>query len=153
MNKDYFIIQFISETLRRRPPLGMLPRQCTQDYKLEKPDLVIEKDIPILISILALHHDPKYWTDPYKFDPDRFNEENSKGKSFIDRPYLPFGEGQRNCIGMRLGKMQTKVGLVLMLQKFKFELADEHIGKELIYSPASVITAPITGIRLKVYHR
>lgn len=131
----------------------MLPRQCTQDYKLDNPDVVIEKGTPILISILGLHHDPKYWEDPYKFNPDRFNGENYGGKTFIERPYLPFGEGQRNCIGMRLGKMQTKVGLVLMLQKFQFELADEHIGNELIYSPASVITAPITGIRLKVNHR
>lgn len=146
-------LNLLTETLRRRPPLGMLPRQCTQDYKLDNPDVVIEIGTPILISILALHHDPKYWEDPYKFDPDRFNEVNYGGKTFIERPYLPFGEGQRNCIGMRLGKMHSKVGLVLMLQKFQYELADEHVGKELVYSPASVITAPITGIRLKVSHR
>lgn len=131
----------------------MLSRQCTKDYKLENPDVVIEKGTPILISISALHHDPKYWTDPYKFNPERFSDEAQGNKSFVERPFLAFGEGQRNCIGMRLGKMQTKVGLVLMLQKFHFELAEEHVGKDLIYSPSSVITAPITGIRLKVSHR
>lgn len=117
----------------------MLTRQCTKDYKLQNPNLVIEKGVPILISILALHHDPKYWDDPYTFNPDRFNGES---ESFTERPYFPFGEGPRNCIGLRLGKMQTKVGLALMLQKFRFELADEHIGKELIYSPSSIISAP-----------
>lgn len=139
-----------SETLRRRPPLSMLTRQCTKDYKLQNPNLVIEKGVPILISISALHHDPNYWDDPYTFNPDRFNGDS---KSFVERPYFPFGAGPRNCIGLRLGKMQTKVGLVLMLQKFRFELADEHIGKDLKYSPSSVISAPISGIQLKVFHR
>lgn len=106
------------------------------------------------MSISGLNHDPKYWNDPYKFDPDRFaSAEHQNAKSFVERPYLPFGDGPRNCIGMRLGKMQTKVGLVLMLQKFQFDLADEHVGKELKYSPTSVITAPVTGINLKVHHR
>lgn len=128
----------------------MLPRQCTKDYHIKNPDLIIEKDTPILISIVALHHDPKYWNDPYKFDPERFSESNQK--TFAERPYLPFGDGPRNCIGMRMGKMQVKVGLVLMLQKFKFELDDEHVGNELKYSSSSIITAPTTGIHLKVSH-
>lgn len=72
----------------------MLPRQCTKDFQLEDPNLIIETGTPLLISIVALHHDPKYWNDPYKFDPDRFNEENSSGKSFLDRPYFPFGKEQ-----------------------------------------------------------
>lgn len=131
----------------------MLPRQCTKDFKLENPNATIEAGVPILISVSALHHDPKFWNEPYKFDPDRFSEANHSGKSFIERPYFPFGDGPRNCIGMRLGKMQTKVGLVLMLQKFRFELADVHIGTELEYSPSSVITAPRDGIHLKVFHR
>lgn len=131
----------------------MLPRECTKEFQLQNPNVIIEPGTGIMISVLALHHDPKYWNDPYKFDPDRFNEANSSGKSFIERPYLPFGEGPRNCIGLRLGKMQVKVGLVIMLEKFRFELADEHIGTELKYSPSSIISAPANGIRLKVFHR
>lgn len=114
--------------------------------------MVIRKDTPIMISVLALHHNSKYWPNPHKFDPDRFNTEINNPKSFTERPYLPFGEGSRNFIS-RLAKMQTKVGLVLMLRKFQFELAAKYIDKGLKYSPASVISAPISGVRLKLSHR
>jgi len=51
----------------------------------------------IYISILVLHHEPTYFPEPEKFDPDRFTEENK-----LSRPnytYIPFGEGPRMSIG------------------------------------------------------
>lgn len=78
----------------------MLPRQCTQDYHVENPDLIIEKGTPILISVLALNHDPKFWKDPYVFNPDRFNDENRADKNQVNQPFYPFGDGPRNCIGL-----------------------------------------------------
>lgn len=68
-------------------------------------------------------------------------------------PYMAFGEGPRICIGLRLGKMQTKVGLVLMLQKYSYELGKQHVDNELKYTPAAVILTPTTGIELKVKSR
>jgi cytochrome P450 family 6 len=51
-----------------------------------------------VISILGLHHDPKYYPDPERFDPERFSkEEKAKRHHYV---YLPFGEGPRICIGM-----------------------------------------------------
>lgn len=63
------------------------------------------------------------------------------------------GDGPRNCIGMRLGKMQTKVGLVLMLQKFRFELENESKNRELEFDPKSALLAPLGGVHLRVFKR
>lgn len=50
-----------------------------------------------MIPIYGLHHDPEYYPEPEKFDPERFSPEN-KGK-INQYVYLPFGAGPRNCIG------------------------------------------------------
>lgn len=87
----------MSETLRMYPPLGYLNRMAVQKYKVPEYNLVIEKDTPVYISMLGLHYDPKYFPNPNKFDPERFNEENKRS-----RPpcvYIPFGEGPHACIG------------------------------------------------------
>lgn len=92
------IIKFLLlETLRIYPAIPSLNRQCTKDYHIPDTDVVIEKGTKVLISILGLHHDPEYFPEPEKFDPDRFSDENKHNiRPFT---YLPFGDGPRNCIG------------------------------------------------------
>lgn len=76
-----------------------MTRQCVKQYKIPDQDINIEKGIKVVIPILGIHHDEEYFPDPEKFDPDRFNEENSKNR----HPYahIPFGEGPRICIGIK----------------------------------------------------
>jgi cytochrome P450 family 6 len=75
----------------------MLNRDCTKSYKIPGTDIILEKGLPTVISVLGLHHDPKYYPDPERFDPERFSEEEkAKRHPYV---YLPFGEGPRICIG------------------------------------------------------
>lgn len=77
--------------------MPFLDRRCVKDYKMPNSDLIIEKNTPVYIPMFALHYDPKYFPNPEKYDPDRFNEENvSTRKQFT---YIPFGDGPHNCIG------------------------------------------------------
>jgi cytochrome P450 len=50
-----------------------------------------------MIPVMALHHDPKYYPEPERFDPERFSEEEKQKRTHY--VYLPFGEGPRICIG------------------------------------------------------
>lgn len=84
------------EVLRKYPALTNLQRVCNKDYKLPGGE-VLEKGTVIFISVIGLHHDPKLFPDPEKFDPERFNKENIK--NVLPYSYLPFGEGPRICIG------------------------------------------------------
>ena len=86
----------------------MLNRTCLNDYKIPGTDKIIEKGVQIIIPAMALHNDEAYYKEPNKFDPDRFNEENSEGKNIGNRPFFPFGEGQRNCIGNTNVLLSTK---------------------------------------------
>jgi cytochrome P450 len=46
---------------------------------------------------MALHHDPKYYPDPDRFDPEGFSEVEKQKRPHFS--YLPFGEEPRICIG------------------------------------------------------
>lgn len=142
----------IDETLRLYPPVFNLIRKCTKEWKLPGTDIVIEKGVGVAIPAFAMQRDPKYYPNPEQFQPERFNAENSAGKTFVNRPYMPFGEGPRVCIGQRLGKMQTKVGLLLLLQNFKFNLSGNTL-QPLKISPKNVLFAPVGGLELKVSRR
>ena len=134
--------------MRKYAVLPMLNRICVKDYKIPGTNQIIEKDMQILLPIYALQNDENFYNDPEQFKPERFIEE-----SLADKPYYPFGDGPRNCIGMRMGKMQTKVGIVLMLQKFKYELDDQLKRNEMKFDPNAFLLAPLGGINLKVLKR
>jgi len=90
-----------TETLRKYPLIPFLDRMCCTDYKLPAPTgngtITLPAGTGTYIPILGLHHDPKYFPEPEKFDPDRFTEENKRSRP--NYTYIPFGEGPRICIG------------------------------------------------------
>lgn len=131
-------------------PFGFFTRRCVKDYTIPNSNVVIEKGIQVMISVDGIQYDPKYYKEPMLFMPERFSEEKVP---FIQRPFLSFGDGPRNCIGLRFAKLQTKLGVVLLLRKFKFELSDNHKNKELEMSPQGLAKLPTTGINLRVSFR
>lgn len=123
------------------------------NYQIPGTKQVIEKGVEIFIPVLSMQRDEKYYPNPLKFEPERFNTENSAGRNQVNRPNYAFGDGPRNCIGMRLGKMQTKVGLVLMMKQFKYDLDENQLNTELVFDPRSLLLAPIGGIKLRASKR
>jgi cytochrome P450 len=91
------MIVFVSETLRKYPPVAILTRECTKVYEIPGTDVVLEKGIQVVIPTMGMLYDPQYFPDPEKFDPERFNEEAKSKRHHYT--YLPFGEGPRICIG------------------------------------------------------
>uniref|UniRef100_A0A1B6GB64 Cytochrome P450 n=1 Tax=Cuerna arida TaxID=1464854 RepID=A0A1B6GB64_9HEMI len=118
-----YMDKVINETLRRYASLSILNRTCIETYKVPDSDLVLEKGQRITIPTYAIHHDPEYYPEPFKFDPERFSAERVRERH--PYVYLPFGEGPRMCIGMRFGLLQTKIGLTEMLSNFEFGLSPE----------------------------
>ncbi len=57
----------------------------------------------------------KYWHEPNKFDPSRFNERH------LDT-LLPFGVGSHSCIGQNFAMLEAKIMLALIVRRFHFEL-------------------------------
>lgn len=100
MQKMKYLDQVVCETLRMWPVIPEADRMCVKDYAYNDGVLSfqIRKGESFSIPIYGLHHDEKYFSDPYKFDPERFSPENKN--NITPGTYLPFGSGPRNCIGM-----------------------------------------------------
>lgn len=147
------ILNYFSETLRKHPPFDYFSREATEDYKIADSDIIIEKGTPILISVTAPHYDPNFYEQPDRFMPERFAHDQSSNKNSSDTPFLTFGDGPRNCIGMRLGKMQSKIGVCLLLRKYAFELGKQHIDSELVFDSQTSSRTPVNGLRLKITTR
>lgn len=128
--------------------MPVLHRICTKKYKLPNTDIVIEKGTLVQVPCYAIHYDEKYFKNPNDFVPERFAEENRK--PFNEMPYLPFGDGPRICIGLRMGKLQTKIGLIAMLRKFNFELSSETMRQKLRYCTRIFLLTPADKLELKV---
>lgn len=125
---------------------------CTKTYKIPDTEVTIEEGTTLLFSAIGLQYDPQYYDQPKEFIPERYSESETS-KSFVDMPNMVFGEGPRNCLGIRFGKIQPKIAIVLLLRKFKFELDDIHKNTELKLNPASVVLMPLHGVNLKVARR
>jgi len=96
VNEMPYMDMVIQESQRVYPPIIRLDRVCNKDYQYG--DIKISKGQVISVPIWALHHDPDLYPDPFKFDPERFNEENKKKRP--NEAFIPFGTGPRNCIGI-----------------------------------------------------
>ncbi|KAJ6641555.1 Cytochrome P450 6a9, partial [Pseudolycoriella hygida] len=140
-----YLDQIVNETLRIYSPVGLLFRSCISDYEIPGTDFVIEKGMPIMIPVHAIHHDSRYYYDPEVFNPDRFSSEEVKKRPQF--AFLPFGEGPRNCIGMRFGQMQVKLGIATMIKNFKFSF-HEHTTYPLWMDVRNVVVQSMHPIRL-----
>ncbi|XP_066601355.1 cytochrome P450 6a2-like [Prorops nasuta] len=141
-----YMDQVINESLRITPSVGAFMKQCSKDTVLRGNDglsVRVEKGTKILVSATSLHTDPEYWTNPLKFDPERFSPDR---KSDIKKfSYLPFGEGPRICVGMRYALLQVKACLAQFVRNYAVELSTKT-QVPLRMDPAYFLPYPVGGI-------
>lgn len=135
LTRLHYLDSIIKESLRLYPPIHLGNRRATQDLVFQ--DRLIPAGTRVLYSIYLAHRDPRYWSEPSRFDPGRFSPDRAcKPPPFA---YLPFGGGPRFCIGAAFAQTEAKVILARLLQQFQFELISRpvqvHMGATLEPSP------------------
>ncbi|CAG9814838.1 unnamed protein product [Phaedon cochleariae] len=107
----------LKETMRILPTVPFVLRSVETDLRLDDTH-TIPGGASVIIFILAIHRDPNYWPDPFKFDPDRFLPGNKTSRHAFS--YLPFMGGPRNCIGGRYAMMSVMTMFVHLIRKYRF---------------------------------
>ncbi|CAL1677688.1 unnamed protein product [Lasius platythorax] len=147
VKKMNYLDKVFKETLRKYPPVTLLMRQSTSSYTFDGTTINIPKNQKVWIPTFAIHRDPNIYPKPDIFDPERFADEAVQTRHAMH--YLPFGDGPRNCIGARFAVYQTKIGLIKILQNYKFETCDKTQIPYVI-DPKAFLLAPKDGIHLRI---
>jgi cytochrome P450 len=113
-----YLEMVLDETLRLYPPAWIGPRRALADFQLAG------RHVPagayVNYSSWASHRLPEVFPDPEAFIPERFAPER---KAALPRgAYVPFGAGQRICIGKRLGQTEVKLVCAMLLGRHRLEL-------------------------------
>ncbi|KAH9509389.1 hypothetical protein Btru_045775 [Bulinus truncatus] len=121
-----YMEQVINETLRLYPPAPIVSRVAAETWHYK--NITIPRGAAVIIPMDAVMRDPKHFPDPENFDPERFSEENKATRDYMT--FLPFGQGPRQCIGMRLAYLELKLGLVYVLRRLKFIVSERTQPKQ-----------------------
>jgi cytochrome P450/NADPH-cytochrome P450 reductase len=143
LGKMSYCTQVVKENLRMYSPAFQFQKNSRTDRDTNLGPYAIPAGTSFIISTWGLHHNPKVYPNPSKFDPDRWSPENAAKRS----PYawLPFSYGKRGCIGQQLSLIEQRVVLAEVVRRF-------HVRLDL--STNVVTTVPLflnpQGIHLKV---
>merc|ERR1719348_1139281 len=106
-----YLENVINEALRFHGIISNLQRICTKDYRVPGTDFTIIKDAPVNVEFSGLEEECFF--NSTECDPDNFDPNNNPNKF----GFSGFGQGPRNCIGMRYAYMALKMALVKTLVK------------------------------------
>ena len=132
----------INESLRMITPLPMNFRQAVRDTDLLGHFIPAGTNVVVWPSIN--HRLPELWTDPERFDPERFSEPRSEHKRHR-YAFAPFGGGAHKCIGMAFGKLEIKTVMHRLLSRYRLELPNP--GYRPVYDWGGM-PVPVDGLPL-----
>ncbi|XP_017879813.1 cytochrome P450 6B1-like [Ceratina calcarata] len=137
-----------AETLRKYPVIMWVSRTALTDYTFRGTKVTIPKGQQVFIPISTIQRDPDIYPNPDVFDPERFTDDKEKTRHPMT--FIPFGDGPRNCIGLRFARNQILVALIKILSKYKIEVCEKTRLKYKIDPIHLFLCQPYDGIHLKV---
>ncbi|CAM9599070.1 unnamed protein product [Phaeothamnion confervicola] len=167
-----YVRLILAESLRMYPEPPLLIRRALTDDQLPKGSGEVAARIPrgadIFLALYNIHRSPDYWEKPDTFEPERWLRpfKNPKVEGWAgydpallegqlypnevasDFAFLPFGGGQRKCVGDQFAMMEATVMLAMLLRRFDFELAvaPEEVG---FFTGATIHTRNGMPMRIK----
>lgn len=123
-----------------------MSRQALADVEIG--GYTIPKGSEVNLNTFAMHHDPRWWEEPERFLPERFDP---NGQTTAPKmAYLPFSTGPRVCIGNSFAMMEARLILATMASQYRLRRADGHPPVEM---EPLIALRPKNGLSLSVHAR
>lgn len=139
-----YLEMVIKEGLRLHPPAVGIVREPIRDVTIG--GYTIPKGSAVFVSQHVLHRDPRYFTQPQAFMPERFAADAPPIERYA---YFPFGGGPRICTGQAFAMMEMQIILAMLVQRFQFELTPGQSFK----AEVAIVQRPKNGLRATVSAR
>jgi cytochrome P450 len=134
-----------AETLRLYPPAWVIGRRAVSPF--EAGGYQLPAGSIALASQWVIHHDPRYFPDPYRFDPERWLPEPRAARPKFS--YFPFGGGPRACIGEPFAWMEGTLLLASLARRWRPALLPGHP----VALQPSITLRPRHGLRMSLMPR
>lgn len=112
----------LTEAMRLYPPAWTIGRRTVDEYRVRQ--YTIPANSLLIMSQYVVHHDPRWYPDPFRFDPERWTPEARAGRPKY--AYFPFGGGPRLCIGEAFAWMEGELALAILAQRWRARLLPGH---------------------------
>jgi cytochrome P450 len=135
----------IKESMRLYPPAWCVARQAIKDFELG--GYRIPAGANVVMSQWVMHRDARFFSDPEKFEPNRWTTEQCQ--MLPKFAYFPFGGGPRQCVGASFAMMEAILLLVTIARRFELHPVAGHPVEPL----PSFTLRPRDGIRVALEER
>jgi cytochrome P450 len=114
----------MKEALRMYPPLSTLPKYSTMQFEFEGRQ--IPAGAMVATYPIHTHYMEQYWSEPTRFDPERFSDARAEHKNHA-YCWVPFSGGAHMCIGLHFAIMQIKLVMFEMLRRYTWSVPQGYI--------------------------
>lgn len=139
--------QVVAESLRLYPPVWVTARTAAVDYEYR--GYPVPAGSILIVPQICIHRDPRFFTDPMRFDPDRFLPENIALRP--KNAYFPFGAGSRICVGENFAWMEGVLVLAAILRDWHLDFPTGQVAE--LPLRAAISLRPRNGLPLRMQHR
>ncbi|KAF6804431.1 cytochrome P450 82A2 [Colletotrichum musicola] len=132
-----FLDKFVKETQRMHNPSFQTARNAREDVVLPG-GYFLPKGAVIIPTFPSLHKNPQHWDNPTRFDPDRWDTEEVRGRHKM--AYTPFAAGTRGCVGYNLALLEVKSVMAKLVYRYHFHDASTEA---VVYDPEFIVVRPL----------
>ena len=130
-----YVERVVSEALRLYPPAWLIGRRALTEHRIG--EFTVPARSLIISSPYTMHRDPRFYTEPERFHPDRWTP---AFKAALPKfAYFPFGGGPRQCIGESFAWMELVLVVATLAQQWSLSLVPGH----------PVVPQPVVTLRTK----
>ncbi|XP_054723171.1 ecdysone 20-monooxygenase-like [Uloborus diversus] len=122
LKQMHYLKACVTESYRLTPTIPTITRILPED--IEVSGYNIPAGVPLFCNFMVPCMQPDRFREPHRFEPDRWTDPDRKHNPWS---ILPFGYGNRMCVGKRFAELEMHSALAKLVYRFKLESTGQEV--------------------------